>query len=254
MTAVVTGAASGLGRAIALKLAESGAPVVVADVREMPREGGLPTHLLIRQRGGQADFCSTDVSDEQQVAHLIDSTCARFGPLDIMCNNAGISEVLTTVVDTDMADFDRIVGVNFRGVFLGCKYAARSMIDQGRGGVIVNTASCFGLVGYPTMATYCATKGAVIQLTRTLALELAPWHIRVNALCPGTITTEMDRDQREDPGALEDMRIRTPLTMEDGGPFGLPEDQAAAVAFLASSAARWMTGQCLVIDGGWTAI
>ncbi len=250
----MTGGSSGLGRAIASKLADTGLPIVVADVCETPREGGPPTHQAIRQTGGQAEFFRTDVGDEQQVQRLVEFAVERFGRLDVMCNNAGISEVLTQVVDTRAEDFDRIVRVNFRGVFLGCKHAAKAMVAAGGGGVIVNTASCFGLVGYPTMATYCATKGAVIQLTRSLALELAPEHIRVNALCPGTIETEMDKAQREDPVSKDDMAARTPLSMPDGSCFGTAEDQAAAVAFLVSDSARWMTGQCLVMDGGWTVI
>jgi NAD(P)-dependent dehydrogenase (short-subunit alcohol dehydrogenase family) len=249
----VTGASSGLGRAIAIRLAAGGREVVIGDERDLPREGGVPTHEAIRAAGGTAEFCRTDVGEEDQVRRLIDFCVGTYGSLDVMCNNAGVSGVFTNVADTALADFDRVVRVNFRGVFLGCKHAAARMLTQGRG-VIVNTASCFGLVGFPGMATYCATKGAVIQLTRSLALELAPAGIRVNALCPGTIDTEMDRVQREDPASMEDLKLRTPLLMPSGTFAGSPEDQAAAVEFLVSDAARWMTGQCLVMDGGWTAI
>jgi NAD(P)-dependent dehydrogenase (short-subunit alcohol dehydrogenase family) len=253
-SAIVTGGASGLGRAIAIALAEAGHQVVIADLRKTPREGGQPTDHLIRQQGRQAAFIETDVTDEAQVEHLVRSTFERFGPLGVMCNNAGVSGLFNSLVDTKADDFDRIFRVNVRGVFLGSKYAGRQLIEQGIGGVIVNTASCFGLVGYPSMASYCATKGAVIQLTRALALELAPHRIRVNALCPGTLETEMDREQREDPDAGTDITFRTPLATPDGGYVGTPTDQAAAVVFLASDAAQWMTGQCLVIDGGWTAV
>ena len=254
MAVIVTGGASGLGRAIAKRLSEGGMAIVIGDERDSPREGGVPTHEVIRNEGGVAEFCRTDVGDETQMRRLVEFTVNTFGNLDVMCNNAGVSELFSPVAETSLADFDRIVRVNFRGVFLGCKYAAATMTSQGKGGAIVNTASCFGLVGFPGMATYCATKGAVIQLTRSLALELASSGIRVNALCPGTLDTEMDRSQREDPASMADLNNRTPLPMPSGAFFGSPEDQAAAVAFLVSDTARWMTGQCLVMDGGWTAI
>lgn len=252
--AIVTGGASGLGRAIAIALAREGYKVVIADVCEEPREGGPSTHEHIRSLGGEAEFVATDVTDEAQVIQVVEFAVQRFGPLSVMCNNAGISGLFEPVVDTNVDDFDRIVRVNVRGVFLGCKHAARQMIAQESGGVIVNTASCFGIVGFPTMAPYCATKGAVIQLTRSLALEVAPYQIRVNALCPGTLDTEMDREQREDLVAGDDLGRRTPLSTPTGSFFGSPENQADAVAFLVSDAAQWMTGQCLVMDGGWTAI
>ena len=253
-TAVVTGAASGLGRAIAARLASHGAAVVVADVLEEPREGGIPTADLITQGGGRARFVRTDVRLEEEVAAAVATATETFGSLDIMCNNAGVSELLTSVAETSMDDFDRLVSVNFRGQFIGCKHAARKMIEQGRGGIIVNTASCFGLVGYPTMAVYCSTKGAVVQLTRSLAGELGQHNIRVNALCPGTIDTEMDRAQREDAVAGADIDSRTPLLLPGGASACTPDEQAAAVAFMVSDAARWMTGACLVMDGGWTAL
>lgn len=253
-TAIVTGGSSGIGRAIALRLSEEGAAVVVADIREEPREGGENTAELIREQGGQAEFVRADVQVEEDVRRLVDFAVGQYGSLDIMCNNAGVSEVLTPVADTSLEDLTHIIGVNLIGTFLGCKHAARRMINAGRGGVIVNTASCFGLVGYPDMAAYCATKGAVIQLTRSLALELAPYKIRVNAICPGTVDTEMDRAQREDPVAGEEIRVRTPLLLENDEFACNPYDQAGAVAFIVSEEARWMTGSCVVIDGGWTAI
>lgn len=252
-TAVITGAASGIGRAIAVRLARDGANVVVADNRTEPREGGVPTAELITADGGSAVFIETDVTDEDRVRAVISASVRRFGTLDIICNNAGLSGLYAPITTTSIEDFDRIVAVNLRGVFLGCKHAASEMICRSTGGVIINTASSLGLVGYPGMAAYCATKGAVLQLTRALALELAPHRIRVNALCPGTVATEMDRDQREDPIAGEDTRRRTPFLLEDGGFACAPQDQAAAVAFLASDGARWITGTSLVVDGGWTA-
>ena len=150
-------------------------------------------------------------------------------------------------------ELNRILAVNVKGVFLGAKYAILQMIKQGRGGSVINVASNFGLVGTPEMAAYCATKGAVIQLTKVMAIEYGKYNIRVNALCPGATKTKINEEIRKNKRALEEWRRMTPLLMSDKEFLGEPEDQAYGAVFLASDESRYMTGASLIIDGGWNA-
>lgn len=239
--ALVTGAASGIGRAIALRFAEEGADVVVADVREEPREGGQPTHELI----SEGIFVETDVSKVGDVRDVIDSTVEAFGRLDIVVNNAGVyrgSQPIETVEETD---YDWQMDINLKGVYFGSKFAAEAMRDQGDGGSIINISSIAGLVGYDDASVYCASKGGVANLSRALAIELGGDDIRVNAINPGVVETAMTTEDTSIAGKMDE---QIPL-----GRDGQPEDIAGAALFLASEDATYVTGQNLAVDGGYTA-
>ena len=245
--AVITGAASGIGRASALKFAREGATLVAVDNQ---REGNDWTVSSIRAEGGTAIAVDADVTDAQAVRRMIRAAVENYGRLDILFNNAGIS-VNGTILDIDEEGFDRVFAVNVKGVFLGCKEAIPVMKSQG-GGVILNTASQMGVVGRAASAVYPATKGAVIQMTRCLALDHAADGIRVNSICPGPIDTPMARRARAPIGdpdaALRKLTERTAL-----GRFGTPEEMADVAAFLCSDEATFITGAAILADGGWTA-
>jgi len=239
--AVVTGAASGNGRAIALAFAEHGADVVVADVQEEPRESGTPTHELIEaETDRNATFVECDVTDMAAVRATIDAADA-YGGIDVLVNNAG---VLRTGPITELTedDYDAVMGVNSKGVFLGCKAAAERMTD----GSIINISSTAGMVGGAENSIYCASKGAVRLLTYALAAELGPG-VRVNAIHPGTTETQMVTEDIEIIGSdeVEDRLESIPLRR-----FGRPEDVAGAAVYLASDLAAYVTGASLLVDGG----
>ncbi|MFC7305200.1 SDR family NAD(P)-dependent oxidoreductase [Streptomyces monticola] len=239
-TAIVTGAARGLGLAIAQRFAQEGATVVMADVIDATEEA--------EKLGGR--YIRTDVSDEAQVAALVAETVDAYGRLDILVNNAGI-EFAATVLDTTVDQWDRLMSVNMRGVFLGTKHAVPAMTDGG-GGVIVNVASELGLVGDAGVAAYCASKGGVIQLTKATAIDHAKAGIRVNALCPGPVATDLLEEVFRASGDPEGMRRKfEELTLL--GRLGRPDEVAASAVFLASDQSSNMTGANLVLDGGWTA-
>lgn len=247
-SAVVTGAGSGVGRATALRFAAEGARVVVADLR---RDWADETVRQIGAAGGTAVAVECDVSQDEQVARVIAAAVDNFGRLDILFNNVGIPTPRLGMAfeEHDVDDFDRLVAVNLRGVFLGCKYAVIRFKEQGGGGVILNTGSIAGLVGWGG-TVYGATKGGVHQLTRAVAVECAPFGIRVNAICPGVVETSLGVPAADRQGYLESVRRfadRIPLRR-----IGQPEDVAAAVAFLASDEARHITGADWLIDGGQT--
>lgn len=250
--AIVTGASSGIGRSIAAAFAREGSKVVVADIKREPNEGGLDTASLINNNSGEAIFLETDVTSTNSVKALIEATVAKYGHIDVIVNNAGIN-IIKLAIDMSDEEFDRVMAVNVKGVFLGAKYATLQMIKQGGGGSVINTASNFGLVGCPKMAAYCATKGAVIQLTRVMAIEYGKFAIRVNALCPGATKTKINEEIRKSKTIMEEWRRMTPLVRPDGEFLGEPEDQANGAVFLASDESRYMTGACLIIDGGWNA-
>jgi 2-keto-3-deoxy-L-fuconate dehydrogenase len=230
--ALVTGAGSGIGAAVARRLATDGADVVLADVALAPVEE------LARELGGRA--LQLDVRDEEQVAPAM-------AGLDVLVNVAGIGST-TSVPDTPLDVWENVFAVNARGTFLCCKHAIPGMAER-RSGSIVNVASIAALVGLRNRAAYCASKGAVVALTRALALDHVADGIRVNAVCPGTVDSPWVRRLVEDAGeSLDDLRARQPM-----GRLGLPEEVADAVAYLASDAAGFVTGSALVIDGGLTA-
>jgi NAD(P)-dependent dehydrogenase (short-subunit alcohol dehydrogenase family) len=230
--ALVTGAGSGIGAAVARRLAAGGADVILADVALPPIE------TLAREIGGQP--LQVDVRDEEQVAPAM-------AGLDVLVNVAGIGST-TTAPETPLDVWEEVFAVNARGTFLCCKYAIPGMAER-RGGSIVNIASVAALVGLRNRAAYCASKGAVVALTRALAVDHVADGIRVNAVCPGTVDSPWVRRLVEDAGeSLEALRARQPM-----GRLGLPEEIADAVAYLASDAAAFVTGTTLVIDGGLTA-
>lgn len=240
--AIVTGAGSGIGRAIAILFAKEGARAVIGDLKSGP------TPEEIRSAGGKCGFVKTDVRLEADAKNLVDSTIKEYGRLDIVCNNAGV-ELIKKLVDTDVNDWDRILGTNLKSVYLVSKAALPYMIAH-KQGVIVNIASQLGLVASEGWGAYCASKAGVIQLTKVLALENARYNIRVNCICPGAIDTPMvEREVKldVDPArARQAMIAKHPLQR-----LGRPEEIAQAALFLASDRSSFVTGSALVADGGF---
>lgn len=248
--AIVTGAASGIGRAIATRFAAEGARVVVADVREWPLEGGESTCSLIEQSGGQVLFHTTDVASWQDMDNLVTATVKRYGQLDVMVNNACIY-TSTSLLDTDEADWERVMAVNLKGVFFGCKRAVQQMCGQqdrdGVRGRIVNISSQHGMVCCPGDIAYGVSKAGVVYITRQVAVDYAKHGIVCNAVAPGKILTGRDGVAVTDE-ALSYSRSRTPLPR-----LGRPSDIANAALFLASDECTYMTGENMMVDGGWMA-
>jgi NAD(P)-dependent dehydrogenase (short-subunit alcohol dehydrogenase family) len=251
--ALVTGAASGVGRAIALRYGREGAAVVCADLREAPDPGGYdagaPTHEAIAAEDGLASFVRCDVTDGGAVRAAVAAAVEEFGRLDVAVANAGVSLRVYDLVDEPWEDYERTVQVNQHGVWWTCREAVRQMIAQGEGGRVIVVASVAGLVGSPSGVNYNATKGAAVQMVRTLAAQVARHGITVNAICPGYVRTAMNRVLWEDAPRLE--RV---LAAHPAGRLGEPEDVAGAAFFLASGDAGWVTGVALPVDGGYTAV
>ena len=243
--AVVTGGTSGIGRDTALRFAQAGAKVVVAGRREPE---GQETIKLIRVVGGEGLFVQTDVSKSTEVEGLVQKTVEKFDRLDIAFNNAGIEGNLAPIVGQSEEAFDRTVGVNLKGVFLCLKYELRQMLKQGTGGAIVNMASVLGLVGSAGVSAYSASKHGVIGLTKTAALENANKGIRVNAICPGFIETPMSDRTLRLPAIHEYVVSCHPI-----GRLGKATEIAEAVVWMCSDQASFMTGQSLILDGGFLA-
>lgn len=242
--ALVTGAAAGIGRATALAFAAKGITVVVSDVDSA---GGEQTVALIQGAGGVAHFVRCDVTLDSDVAALIAEVLARYGRLDYAFNNAGIEIEKGRLAEGDESEFDAIMGVNVKGVWLCMKHQLPVMLKQG-GGAIVNTASVAGLMAAPKMSIYCASKHAVLGLTRSAAVEYAKKNIRINAVCPGVIDTQMFRRAHEaDPKKADFAAAMHPV-----GRIGKAEEVAAAVLYLCSDAATFVTGVALPVDGGAT--
>lgn len=244
-TAVVTGAASGNGRAIAQTFAEHGADVVVADVQEEPREGGPPTHERIESETARnATFVECDVTDISDVREAVDAA-ETYGGIDIIVNNAGILKT-GAITELTEAEYDAVMDVNAKGVFLGCKVAAERMEEQNDGGNIINISSTAGIVGGSENSIYCASKGAVRLLTYALAAELGP-DIRVNAIHPGTTKTQMVTEDIEIFGTdeVEERAKSIPLQR-----LGRPDDVAETAVYLASDLSDYVTGESILVDGG----
>jgi NAD(P)-dependent dehydrogenase (short-subunit alcohol dehydrogenase family) len=251
--AVVTGAGSGVGRASSLRFAEEGARVVCADIR---LEWAKETVRLVEHAGGTAVAVPCDVSHEGDVIAAIDTAVEQFGRLDVMFNNVGVPtpRLGALLEDHTVEDFDRLTAINLRGVFLGCKHAVVQFKKQGGGGVILNTGSVAGLVGWGG-TVYGATKGGVNQITRGVAVECAPFGIRVNAICPGAMpfTNFMAAGGMDAP-----LEARQQIAAQVGSthPLGRPitaEDCAEAAVYLVSDRASNITGVLLPVDGGYVA-
>jgi NAD(P)-dependent dehydrogenase (short-subunit alcohol dehydrogenase family) len=243
--ALVTGGTSGIGRDTALLFAKAGAKVVVAGRRE---QEGNETVELIRAAGGDGLFVKTDVSKAAEVDALVQKTVEKFGRLDFAFNNAGIEGVWVPIAKQTEEDWDRTIDINLKGVWLCLKYEIRQMLKQGGGGAIVNMSSVTGLVGAGGAAAYSASKHGVIGLTKSAALETAKSGIRINAVCPAVIETPMGKRLFGAPAVHKAVLNSHPI-----GRFGRPEEIAEAVVWMCSDRASFMTGQCLVLDGGFLA-
>jgi len=248
--AVVTGASSGIGRAIAASFAAEGAMVVIADVTVEPLEGGEPTAALIARGGGTAIFEKTDVGRWEDVDALIGKTVARHGRLDVMVNNAATFSG-TGLLETSAAEWERVMTVNLTGMFNGCKRAVQQMITQEPReevrGRVINLGSQQGIVTSPRDTPYGVSKAGAIYLTKQIAVDYAEHLIVCNCISPGKIVTGRT-GLPMDPALLENARRRTPWPR-----LGRPQDIANAAVFLASDRATYMTGSNLVVDGGWLA-
>ncbi|HIQ06280.1 MAG TPA: glucose 1-dehydrogenase [Anaerolineae bacterium] len=242
--ALVTGGASGIGRATAILFAREGAAVAVVDINEA---AGQSVVQEIVDGGGEAIFIRCDVTGAEDCRNAVRRTVQAFGRLDILFNNAGIIR-RASVVDTTEEEWDRVMAVNVKSAFLCSKYAIPVMAEAG-GGVIVNTASGWGLVGGKEAVSYCASKAAVVNLTRAMAIDHGPQNIRVNAVCPGDTATAMLRSEAEQLGARTEEFFREAADRPLGR-VGTPEEIARAVLFLASDASSFVTGTALVVDGG----
>ena len=244
--AVITGAGSGMGRATALLFAQEGAAVLVADVNE---RGGEETVERITADGGRAAFLRTDVVSSEDVRAMIQMALDRFGGLDVLFNNAGIAGESARLAEQSEENWHRVLGVNLTGVYLGMRHAIPAMLERG-GGSIISTASVAGMVGWAGAAAYSAAKSAVINLTRTAAIEYARRNIRVNCICPGVIQTPLLDSIHG--GSIEANRDRL-LRMQPMPRLGEPEDIASMALFLASDESAFVTGAAMVVDGGYTA-
>ncbi|MHC5739515.1 SDR family oxidoreductase [Nostoc sp.] len=242
--AFVTGAANGIGRATALAFARKGAHVVVADISE---QGNQETAHMIEQLGGRAIAVKCDVTRSEDVKAALSKTIETFGRLDFAFNNAGVEQKNTAIAEIEESEWDRIVNINLRGVFLCMKYEIPLLLKQG-GGAIVNTSSGAGVIGIKGGAAYTAAKHGLIGLTKSAALDYASQNIRINAVCPGYIDTSMmDRFTGGTPEGREQVISEEPI-----GRMGQPEEIANAVVWLCSDASSFVVGHALVVDGGQT--
>ena len=246
--AIITGAGSGIGRATALLFAREGAKVVVAD---NVVSGGEETLGMIREAGSEARFIKTDVSIESDITKMIKVALDDYGKLDIIFNNAGIAEKPALTHETQVADWDRVISINLKGVFLGMKYAIPEMLRRG-GGVIINTASLAGVRGVSCQPAYNASKAGVIQLTKTAALDYATQNIRVNCILPGVIWTPMVETRAKE--IADDVEEGKKQFIDKGyspaGRLGKPEEVAQAALFLACDDSIFINGVSLPVDSG----
>ena len=243
---IITGAGGGMGRVAAQLFAAEGARVVVAEYGE---DAGQETVDRVREAGGEASYVRVDVSDEADARRMVDHAVSTYGRLDCLYNNAGIMpEADHSVTDTDVDTWDKVMAVNVRGVFLGCKYAIPAMTAAG-GGSIINIASFVALLGCSVpQDAYTASKGAVLSLTRSLAVQFGPSGIRTNAICPGPVETPLLMDWLVKDEAAKQLR----LARNPSGRFGKPEEIVHMAVYLASDESRWTNGASLVVDGGIT--
>ncbi len=249
--ALVTGGGNGIGQAACLEFAKQGARVMVVDI---DATAGEKTAEAVNAAGGEAYFCQADVSQSSAVQAYVDYALKTYGRIDAFFNNAGIEGIVSPLAEYSEENWDRVMGVNLKGTFLGLRYVLPVMIEQKKGAV-VNTASVAGTVGAPGMAAYSASKHAIIGLTRTAAGELGKYGVRVNAICPGPINTRMMDSLQQminpaEPSAVAKANMaRNPM-----GRYGQPEEVARVVVFLASDESDYVNGAAWLIDGGRTAI
>ena len=241
--ALVTGAGAGIGRSTAILFAQKGARVTVSDIVS---EGGEETVRLIREAGGEAIFVQTDASKSADIQSMVQTTVKQFGRLDFAANNAGVNGPITSLIDCTEEDWDKVMGINLKGVWLCMKYEIPEMLKSG-GGAIVNTASMAGLVGFPYQTSYVSSKHGVIGLTRTAALDFGKQGIRVNAVCPGVIHTTMVQSLIDNiPEVIDTLNNQAPV-----GRIGQPEEIAEGIVWLCSDEASFITGHALAVDGGY---
>jgi len=242
--ALITGGASGIGRATATLFAREGAAVALAD---LDQTAGQVAAQAIQDRGGRAIFSHCDVSRGVDCRETVARTVEELGGIDILFNNAGIIR-RATVLDTTEEEWERVMAVNVKSIFLMSKYAIPVMEKAG-GGAIINTASGWGLVGGANAVSYCASKGAVVNMTRAMAIDHGGQNIRVNCICPGDTDTDMLRDEARQLG-VSDASFLAEAAARPLRRVGRPEDIAQAALYLASDAASFVTGSVLVVDGG----
>lgn len=246
--ALITGGASGQGRAAALRFAQEGAKVALSDVHA---EGGVQTMHMVLEHGGEAYFVQGDVSVEASARDMVEAAVRKYGALHILYNNAGIvgADIDGDVTQLTVAAWDQILNVNLRGIFLCSKYGVPAIVQAG-GGSVINTASIAGLIGSPFAGhAYTASKGGVIALTRAMAMAYAPHKVRVNAICPGGVETPMTAHFKAEASLWQRYIASHPL-----GRVGTPEDIVHLAVYLASDESSWVTGSIFTIDGGRTAM
>jgi len=245
--AIVTGSGSGMGRAFAIALAQAGADVVMT---ELPgkEKAAEETAAEVRAAGRRAMTPPLDVRQVASIRAMVERVLGEWGRIDILVNNAGMN-IRKMAVEVREEDWDPVLDTDLKGVFFCAQAAGRHMIERGQGGKIINVASQIGLVAYPSRVAYCSAKAGVINMTRALALEWAPYHINVNAIAPTFVRTPFVEELLKDPAVREDVLRRIPL-----GRLAEPEDVVGAVVYLAGPASDLVTGHTLVVDGGWTAV
>jgi len=239
--AIVTGAARGIGRAIALRFGQEGASVAVVDLRE---DEGHETVRLIEAAGSQAMFVHTDVSDQDQVQAMVDTVVKQWGTIHILVNNAGICP-FEGFLEMSQALWDQVLDVNLKGYFLCSQAVAKVMVEQGVKGRIIAVSSISSEFGGSSQAHYCASKAGINLLVKSMAISLGPYGITCNAVLPGTVETDINREALADPAVRDYWSKRAPL-----GRLGQPDDIAGPVLFFASDDSDWCTGSMLVVDGG----
>lgn len=244
--ALITGAGSGIGKSTALLFAQEGAKVIVNDITEQ----GAETVAAIRRQGGEAIFVRADVTQASEVESMVKQALDRYGQIDILFNNAGISGV-GALHETSEELWDRVVNVNIKGVFLPSKYVVSHMMER-RQGSIINMSSCIAEIGLMRRAVYAATKGAVLALTKSMQVDYAPYNIRVNALLPGTILTPFVENYLRTSYDNPEEALHTIKRRQLSGELGRPEDVAKAALFLASEESKFVMGSPLYVDGGVT--
>jgi NAD(P)-dependent dehydrogenase (short-subunit alcohol dehydrogenase family) len=250
--ALITGGGSGIGRAASILFSREGAKVVILDIDV---KGANETVNVIRSYGGEAIYVEGDVSDETDAKKAVTETISNYHKLNILFNNAGIV-LIKDLIDMEEKEWSKVIDVNLKGMFLLSKYAIPEMIKAG-GGSIINTASIYGLVGAAKYTAYCASKGAVIALTKAMAIELAPYNIRVNCICPGNISTRMLESEAITWSKIWGKTVKEAqedfLKMQPIKRVGLPEEVAYMALFLASDESSYVTGSAFIVDGGATA-